>query len=218
MSRGCCLGGLQAAIGGRLGQLDRADLEPLGADQGAAHVRVAGPVGPAVVEVLAGGLDQGLADSIRPAQPNNRCATICGMELAVLRQVVDQAVAEAVRTGSDEVEVDHLLFALRLGDGTVAQRLRSVPTAELTEPNRTVRAIPDERRRGHPLLSQPVRRVVRFAVGEADRRRHDELRPEHLLLGVLHEGPGRLSRGLAEQGVSVDDVESWLTEWRRTRT
>ena len=52
-------------------------------------------------------------------------------------------------------------------------------------------------------FTQPARRVVELAEGEADRLRHGYLGPEHLLLGTVRHGDSRAARVLQAHGLDL---------------
>lgn len=45
---------------------------------------------------------------------------------------------------------------------------------------------------------------------EADKLRHQQIGPEHLLLGMLSEGQSLAARVLAEVGLSLQEVRDYL--------
>jgi ATP-dependent Clp protease ATP-binding subunit ClpC len=61
-----------------------------------------------------------------------------------------------------------------------------------------------------------VRKVVRFAREEALRSGNEEVRPEHLLAGVLEEGQGIASAVLTNLNVDLDELEQRIGVGGRT--
>ncbi len=57
-----------------------------------------------------------------------------------------------------------------------------------------------------------ARRVIVSAQGEAMALRHDHIGPEHLLLGLLHEGQGVALKALEALGISAETVRLRVEE------
>jgi ATP-dependent Clp protease ATP-binding subunit ClpA len=55
-------------------------------------------------------------------------------------------------------------------------------------------------------FSSAVKRVLQFGADEADALRHTDIRPPHLLLGLLREEGAEAWRTLTEAGVRLADV------------
>jgi ATP-dependent Clp protease ATP-binding subunit ClpC len=57
-----------------------------------------------------------------------------------------------------------------------------------------------------------ARRVVVFAQQEARALDHDYIGPEHILLGLVHEGEGVAPKALESLGISLDTVRQQVEE------
>ncbi len=57
-----------------------------------------------------------------------------------------------------------------------------------------------------------ARRVLQYAADEAQRLRHASIRPEHLLLGLVHEGDGVAAKVLSNLGVQLEVLRAALEQ------
>jgi ATP-dependent Clp protease ATP-binding subunit ClpC len=65
---------------------------------------------------------------------------------------------------------------------------------------------------GFERFTDRARRVVDQAQEEARMRDHSYVGPEHILLGLIHEGPGVAVRTLESLGISVETVRQRVEE------
>lgn len=105
--------------------------------------------------------------------------------------------------GAASIDTEHLLVALAkdpLGR-TALSRMK-------LDPARVAERAESEMRRGkrpmeRPELSPHAKRALELAYQEAYELGHSYVGPEHVLLGLLHEGEGLASEILREQGLST---------------
>ncbi|HLU72173.1 MAG TPA: Clp protease N-terminal domain-containing protein [Nonomuraea sp.] len=136
---------------------------------------------------------------------------------AYLHAVLTEGETEARRDGSATIEAEHLLLAVAAQEGTAPQRV----LAEAGLGHRAVRAALDREFEhslstvgvsvpaGLALSSTPSeRRPTMGATGKlalergfASVTRKKDLRPAHVLLGILHAEVGTVPRALALAGV-----------------
>jgi ATP-dependent Clp protease ATP-binding subunit ClpC len=112
---------------------------------------------------------------------------------------------EASQLGGVSIETEHLLLGL-MREGAAFTRLAPISVE-------TVRAELESRAAGRRVstavempFSAETRRVLQFAVEEADGLRHAHIGSEHLLLGLLREERSGAATTLAALGVRVSDV------------
>jgi ATP-dependent Clp protease ATP-binding subunit ClpA len=142
------------------------------------------------------------------------------------KRVLELAVEEAVGLGHRELGTEHLLLGL-IGEaeGVAAKVLTSLGL-ELGAVRSKVRELRSGATAGtatgaasatpvdepDPLLrlSDRARKVVRLAKDEAKRLKHDHVRTEHLLLGLVAEGSGIAVHVLKRLNVDLHYVRSEL--------
>ena len=131
---------------------------------------------------------------------------------------------EAFRLRSQAIEPEHLLLGLiRSGDEPAGELLaRAHVTLEsLRQGGDPQRPIPVEADlldasvgpvstpHGVPF-SRACKRALRHAAEEADRLRHDDIRPGHLLLGILWDAHSVASTMLSGQGMQLGSAREDL--------
>ena len=130
------------------------------------------------------------------------------------RRVVDLAQEEAVRLGHDYLGTEHLVLGLLAdGQGAAARALEALGVSAETVRARTKEIIGEGRCR----VDQPVpftprsTKVLQLAVREAKRMGDDEVRTEHVLLGIVGEGQGVAAEILGELGADEQRVRLQLS-------
>lgn len=130
------------------------------------------------------------------------------------RRVVDLAQDEALGLEHDYLGTEHLLLGLLAhGHGVAARTLEALGVSAGTIRARTKGIIGQGRCR--PALPIPFtprsKKVLQLAVNEAQRMGDDEVRPEHLLLGIVAEGQGVAAKILTELGADEQRVRLQLS-------
>jgi uncharacterized damage-inducible protein DinB len=129
------------------------------------------------------------------------------------RRVIFYARYEASQIGSPNIEAEHLLLGLLREDKALTNRflrsqasVESIPTqiegrTTIREKISTSVDLP---------LSNECKRVLAFAVEEAERLSHKHIGTEHLLLGVLREEKSFAAEILQERGLQLPVVREEL--------
>jgi len=133
------------------------------------------------------------------------------------RRVMQLARAEAVRLNHDYIGTEHVLLGLiQEGSGVAASVLRNLGVdlqRIRQEIERTVRrgASPAPRTGQLPFTPR-AKKVLEFAIEEANSLGHNYIGTEHLLLGLLRETSGRAAKVLEALGVRLRDVREEVLE------
>ncbi|NOK03244.1 MULTISPECIES: ATP-dependent Clp protease ATP-binding subunit [Myxococcus] len=128
------------------------------------------------------------------------------------RRVLEAAFEAARSAGAAFIDTEHLLVALAkdpLGR-TALSRMK-------LDPARVAERAESEMRRGkrpmeRPELSPHAKRALELAYQEAYELGHSYVGPEHVLLGLLHEGEGLASEILREQGAQHGKARAAVAE------
>jgi len=131
-----------------------------------------------------------------------------------VKTVLDLARKEAIRSGNNKIETEHLLLGLiDEGEGVGMAILRHLGV----DPERLRLEIEKSMRIGIPLmmmgdipLSSETKKVLELAVGEAQFLGHNYVGTEHLLLGLLAQEEGLAARILNRQGVNLQKARQSL--------
>jgi len=75
----------------------------------------------------------------------------------------------------------------------------------------------DRRPPGHIPFDRTAKKVLKLALREALRLKHDYVGPEHILLGMLHEDTGAAGGILRAHGIRQDDARTAVEQLVRTR-
>jgi ATP-dependent Clp protease ATP-binding subunit ClpA len=126
------------------------------------------------------------------------------------KRVLALAQDEAIRFNHNYIGVEHILLGLvREGEGVAARVLDSLGV-ELSRARTAVEFIVG---RGDATtspseitLSPLTKRAIEFAIDDARKLGHSDVRTEHLLLGIVREGEGSASGVLQSLGVSLDQI------------
>ena len=129
-----------------------------------------------------------------------------------VRKVLSMARQEAIRLQHDYVGTEHILLGLiREGDGVAAHVLGNL-SADL---DRIHERIEEAVRKGKATIAlgelpytSPAKKVLEFAMAEADQLNHSYVGTEHLLLGLLRESKGIAAQVLNSLGVTIDEARS----------
>lgn len=132
------------------------------------------------------------------------------------RRVLFLAHQEAQRLGHDHVGTDHLLLGvLREGSGAVARLLAGLGVdagaLRRAAESKAGAALDTPPWRQLPLTPS-ARRALERALAEADRLHRRAAGPEHLLLGLLHEGDGEAAQTLVTLDLDLDAVRAQLLQ------
>jgi ATP-dependent Clp protease ATP-binding subunit ClpA len=128
-----------------------------------------------------------------------------------LREVMRQAGRQARRLDHEYVGTEHLLLALieDSGGGTAVSVLRTLgvdPNQIHQEIEKFVQVGPSITN-AFPLTWTPrARKVIEYALAEAQHMGQQHVRTEHLLLGLLREQEGLAAQVLLNLGVRMDAV------------
>jgi ATP-dependent Clp protease ATP-binding subunit ClpC len=141
---------------------------------------------------------------------------------ATRRAVVD-AQAEARELGHHFVSTQHLVLGLLVSDPEQTSAVRAFLVAAGMDVDgvRAAVAEADPRRSSAPIVgtipfTPRSKKVLELALREALGQGWHEIRPEHLLLGILREGQGSGCRLLGAHGVTLDVVRGWMAgAWTR---
>src|SRR6267143_4121427 len=127
------------------------------------------------------------------------------------KRVLALAQDEAVRFEHRYIGTEHLLLGLiREGEGTAARVLDSLGV-DLGKLRRAIEASVGRGRWDKPpreiTLHPQVKKVIDLAIDEARKLGHSHVGTEHLLLGIVREGPDSpAARALASFGVDLEKV------------
>jgi ATP-dependent Clp protease ATP-binding subunit ClpA len=137
------------------------------------------------------------------------------------RRVIFFARYEASQYGSPYIETEHLLLGLFREDHPFARRvLGSGGTPPEPSIESIKRKISERGMLGKKLptsvdlpLSNESKRVLVYALEEAERLAHKHIGTEHLLLGLLHEKKSFAAQLLNEEGVLLERSRVKIAEW-----
>jgi ATP-dependent Clp protease ATP-binding subunit ClpC len=131
------------------------------------------------------------------------------------RRVIFWSRYIASQRGSPEIEVEHLLLGLLREDLSLAERFLGSPWVVESVWRRVDQSRPACERPlgpGDLPLSDEGKRVLAFAVEEADRVSNEKIGTEHLLLGLLRETKCLAAQILHERGVRLESARKELAE------
>lgn len=136
-----------------------------------------------------------------------------------LRRVLGQAREEAARLRHDHVGTEHLLFALLQNHNAEDGPTRAVALVALdtlgVDRTKLLRVLEQTMGGSRTTSGQEqlaytsrARAVLEHAVAEARLLRHESVRTEHLLLGLLREDRGVAAQVLLDHGVTFDKARA----------
>jgi ATP-dependent Clp protease ATP-binding subunit ClpA len=130
------------------------------------------------------------------------------------RQVMMHAEQEARALNHRYIGTEHLLLGLLREQGVACRVLESLDV-DLDRARATVIGLvgagSGETDEDIPLTSHG-RKVLEYALDEAVRRGHDQIGPEHILLGLVRETDGRGSEALRELTNEPGEIHSRVLE------
>ncbi len=126
------------------------------------------------------------------------------------RKVLNLARQEAQRFNHSYIGTEHLLLGLvKEGSGVAASVLEGMDVdlrRVRTEIEKMVQPGPDTAQAGSPPLTPRTKKVLDYAMEEAQQLGHSYLGTEHLLLGLLRETEGVAAKILMNLGLRLEDV------------
>ena len=127
-------------------------------------------------------------------------------DIEVVGEASDWALAtsEVERTQPDVVLIDSIMPE----EGGI----EVIPEIKDASPNVGIRRPLDGRDRSVDLFTDRARRTVVRAQEEARLLNHNYIGPEHLLLGLIHEGGGVAAKALGSLGISLEKVRQQVEE------
>ena len=138
------------------------------------------------------------------------------------RRVLFFARYEASQLGSISIETEHLLLGLiREGQGIVGRIFtRSHLSLEHIREEIEARVVFRERvpTSVEMPFSSETKRVLQFAAEEADRLTHNDIGPEHLVLGILREEKSVAASILIAKGMRINTIRDDIVQLRREQT
>ena len=132
---------------------------------------------------------------------------------AEAKRALARAQTEALRRRHTHIGPEHLLLGLTGSDAGTAARVLTTLGVDRHDVRRAVAGALDGgqvRVRGALRLTRRAKRVIALAVEEADRLRHPQIGPEHLLLGLLRGGDGLAAGALQRRGLTLAQVRVQL--------
>ncbi len=137
------------------------------------------------------------------------------------RDAIDRAAKKAKELRHAEVEPEHILASLTETEGLPGEtsfhsllKAFDVPTEAIAEQLEPVAAPPGTPCPAEPTFSEAAKRVLEFAVDEADKLGHKRIGTSHFLLAFIRdelEGEGG-GQTLTSLGLSLQDVRDRLRE------
>jgi ATP-dependent Clp protease ATP-binding subunit ClpC len=131
-----------------------------------------------------------------------------------VRKVLAMAREEAIRLQHDYVGTEHLLLGLiREGEGVAAAVLGNlVQDVELEDLHGMVEERISEGQASATVGELPytsrAKKVLEYAMSEADQLNHSYVGTEHLLLGLIREENGLAAKVLGELGLGLEEARS----------
>jgi hypothetical protein len=132
------------------------------------------------------------------------------------RAVLDGAAEQATKRRHEQIETEDLLLALFEPSSSLAAEVLLTAgitreTCEKQLPGEDAGSAADEATGRRPFGLQ-VKHVIRSAVEEALRLRHNYIGTEHLILGLYHDPEDDAAKALVALGLSYDDAKHRLVE------
>jgi ATP-dependent Clp protease ATP-binding subunit ClpC len=130
------------------------------------------------------------------------------------KQAVIRARELAEQVGSDSVDTEHLLYAITVDESGYAAKALQLLRVD-------VRRIAEETRRHfqtgsgsgkEPELEEGAKRVLRYAVNEANRMNSRDVGTEHILLGLIQEGQGGAAQILHRFRLRAQEIRQAVME------
>jgi len=134
-----------------------------------------------------------------------------------VRNVLTYSKEEALRTGSEDIGVEHLMLGMiREKEGMGLNLLRDL-RVDINELRREIEKNikPSSRRSNHVSnihLTTQAERVIKRSLLEARETRSPMVHTEHLLLSIIHDTDNIVSQSLLKMGVDYDAIKARLEE------
>jgi ATP-dependent Clp protease ATP-binding subunit ClpC len=130
------------------------------------------------------------------------------------RKVMALANHEAVRLHHEYIGTEHLLLGLIIeGSGVAALVLKNLDIDLVkvrTEIGKLIQSGPEKIKLGRLPQTPISKRVIEYAIQEADAMKHDFVGTEHLLLGILGEPECVAANVLNKLGVKLEEAREEL--------
>lgn len=124
------------------------------------------------------------------------------------RRVLFFARYEASEFGAVTIEADHLLLGLLRDVTGISGRMLGQAGLALASVRDEMLNRRPSRRKVPAALEIPfatdVKKILQYAAEEADRLRHTNIGPEHLLLGILREDTSTAAELLKSRGMTLE--------------
>ncbi len=138
------------------------------------------------------------------------------------QEAVEAAQSEALSRGNQEIDPEHLTYALiSQKDGVVApifEKLGANPDLALKRVDEELRKLPQvSGGSGQVYLSGRLQRVLNEAQAEADKLKDEYVSTEHLLIAIAEEKGGKAAEALRSLGVTRDSIYKALVDIRGTQ-
>ncbi|MDQ4091088.1 MAG: hypothetical protein M3163_12415 [Actinomycetota bacterium] len=131
------------------------------------------------------------------------------------------AVEEARSFGHHQVGTEQLLLALIRGGGRAGTALRQLGVDYEAVRSHVEEIVGrcDGKASNHIPFTPRTKKVIELAARESIRLQHDQVRTEHLLLGLIREGEGVAAQILAQRlGIDLRTVEELVSQGGGPRT
>lgn len=124
------------------------------------------------------------------------------------RRVIVNAQVEARSLNHTWIGTEHMLLGVMGQDHGAVQLLeaRGLEVDAIREQLKQAFGVGDEQPQGHIPFTAQAKKALEMSFRESQQLGHDHIGPEHLLLGVLHEGDGGAVQVLSRQGVDVEEL------------
>ncbi|HEX6254824.1 MAG TPA: Clp protease N-terminal domain-containing protein [Euzebyales bacterium] len=130
------------------------------------------------------------------------------------RRVVVLAQEEARTLDHDEIGTEHLLLGLVHEDDAEVCKVLGEFGVDIHAMRHAVLAVVGrgtEPSPSHLPFTRPAKKALELSLRESLQLGHREIRPTHILLGLLRTGDGVAATVLTRQGLSLDDVRQMAT-------
>jgi len=127
-------------------------------------------------------------------------------------KVMQLANQEALRFNHEYIGTQHLLLGLvKEGSGVAAQVMRKfdIDMRKIRlEAEKLIRSGPDMVTMGKLPMTPAAKRVIKYAIEESEKLRHDCVDTEHILLGLLRENESVAAQILMNLGLRLDKART----------
>src|SRR5947207_1778122 len=128
------------------------------------------------------------------------------------RKVMQLANEEARRFNHEYIGTEHILLGLiKEGSGVAANLLKNLDidaSKVRKEIEKIIQSGPELNMMGKLPQTPRAKKVIEFAIEEAQQLNHNYIGTEHLLLGLLREEEGVASQVLMNLGLRLEDVRA----------